>query len=250
MSRVSAAGLAMGLLFCVVACSPEGESSGGLVNGSAKAARAGQAAVGTSIERLDPALDAVIPRDAVLEKVAGGFGFAEGPLWVNGELRFSDLTGNKLYAVRDGEEPRLLMDRSGGLENPPKGAFQGSNGAVVDKDGSVLMTQHGARRIVRLSDDLTVVPFLERANGKRFNSPNDMAFAPDGALWFTDPPYGLLGQDKDPAKEAPYNAVYRYKGGKVTAAITDLPRPNGIGFSPDGRTLYISNCEPEMFVNA
>ncbi len=200
--------------------------------------------------RLDPALDAIIPPGATLEKVAGGFGFVEGPLWVNGELRFSDLTGNKLYALGADNKVRLLLDKSGGLQNPPAGAFQGSNGSVVGPDGVILLEQHGARRIVKVGDDMTLTPFLERYEGKRLNSPNDLVYAPDGALWITDPPYGLLGQDKDPAKEAAFNAVYRYADGKLKAVITDLPRPNGIGFSPDGKTLYISNCEPEMFVNA
>jgi gluconolactonase len=208
------------------------------------------AAEGTSIERLDPALDAIIPPGAVLEKIGSGFGFTEGPLWYKGEIRFSDLTGNKLHAIGADGQARLLLDHSGGKADPPEGSFQGSNGAVVDKDGTVLMTQHGARRIVRVKEDMTIEPFLEKnGDGDRFNSPNDMIFAPDGALWITDPPYGMLGQDKDPAKEAKYNAVYRYKDGKVTAVITDLPRPNGIGFSPDGKKLYVSNCEPEMFIN-
>lgn len=200
--------------------------------------------------RLDPALDAIIAPDAKLEKVAGGFGFVEGPLWVGGELRFSDLTGNKLYALGADGKARLLLDKSGGLRNPPAGAFQGSNGSVVGPDGVILLEQHGARRIVRVGNDMTLTPFLERYEGKRLNSPNDLVYAPDGALWITDPPYGLLGQDKDPAKELSFNAVYRYANGKLAAMITDLPRPNGIGFSPDGKTLYISNCEPEMFVNA
>jgi len=203
-----------------------------------------------SVLRLDPALDAIIAPGTMIEKVAGGFGFVEGPLWTYGELWFSDLTGNKLYALGKDEKVRLLLDKSGGLQNPPAGAFQGSNGSVVDKDGSVLMGQHGARRIVRVTKDIKVTPFIEKFEGKRLNSPNDMIFASDGSLWITDPPYGMLGQDKDPAKEAPFNAVYRYADGKLKAVITDLPRPNGIGFSPNGKTLYISNCEPEMFVNA
>jgi gluconolactonase len=207
------------------------------------------AAEGTSIERLDPAIDAIIPRGAVLEKIAGGFGFTEGPIWVHDRIRFSDLTGNKLYEVTPAGKTVMLMDKSGGLQNPPEGAFIGSNGSAVDKDGTVLMTQHGLRRIVRVGPGMKITPFIERVDGKRLNSPNDMVFAPDGALWFTDPPYGLQGQDKDPAKEAPYNAVYRHKDGVTRAVITDVPRPNGIGISPDGKRLYISNSEPEMFVN-
>ena len=208
------------------------------------------AAEGTSIVRLDPALDAIIAPGAVLEKIGGDFGFTEGPVWYKGEIRFSDLTGNKLYAIGADGQTRLVMDKSGGKDVIPEGSYQGSNGSAVDKDGTVLMTQHGARRIVRVKEDGSIEPFLERnGNGKRFNSPNDLIFRPDGSLWITDPPYGLLKQDKDPDKEAAYNAVYRYKDGKITAVITDMPRPNGIDFSPDGKTLYVSNSEPEMFVN-
>jgi len=229
-------------------------ASGGCSREASPAAPAPAAAPASanagSIERLDPALDAIIAPGTQVEKVAGGFEFLEGPLWNNGELWFSDLTGNKLYALGADGKVRLLMDKSGGKPETPPGSYQGSNGAAVDKDGSVLLSQHGLRRIVRVSADMKVTPVIERnSDGKRLNSPNDMMFAPDGALWFTDPPLGLLGQDKDPAKEAPYNAVYRYKDGKVAAKITDLTRPNGIAFSPDGARLYISNSAPEMFVN-
>ena len=89
---------------------------------------------------------------------------------------------------------------------------------------------------------------FDRFEGKRLNSPNDLVFAPDGSLWFTDPPYGLIDQDQDPAKELAFNGVYRYAGGKLTAPIRDLTRPNGLGFSADGKTLYVCNSEPDMHV--
>jgi gluconolactonase len=200
------------------------------------------------VMRLDPALDALIAPGAQVEKVATGFKFTEGPMWRGGKLWFADLVGNKMHAVTPDGKVELLIDKSGGLDNPPEGAYLGSNGMATDKDGAVLMTQHGAHRIAKLDDKLAITPFLERFEGKRLNSPNDLVFAPDGALWFTDPPYGLAGQDKDPAKEIPFNGVYRYAGGKLTAVIKDLPRPNGLGFSPDGKTLYVANTEPEMFV--
>lgn len=249
------AGLSMVALLCGVgACSRQKEADLTPMSGNSTAtaeadATPAKAAEGTSIQRLDPALDAIIPAGAVLEKVAGGFGFTEGPVWVHDRLRFSDLTGNKLYEITPDGQTKLLLDKSGGLTKPPYPKYSGSNGAIVDKDGSVLMTQHGLRRIVRVGDDMKITPVLDRVNGKRLNSPNDLAFSPDGTLWFTDPPFGLDGQDKDPAKEQPYNAVYRYKDGKATPVITDLPRPNGIGFSPDGKKLYISNSMPDMFVN-
>jgi gluconolactonase len=204
----------------------------------------------TSIARLDPAIDAVIPRDAKIEKVAGGFEFVEGPVWAYNELWFSDLMGNKLYAVGADGRARLLLENSGGATDAPHSDYPGSNGAVVDRDGSVLMAQHAARRIVRITRDRVVTPVIERdAQGRRLNSPNDLVFAPDGALWFTDPPFGLAGFDESPQKEIPFNGVYRWKDGAITAVIVDLPNPNGIAFSPDGRQLYVSNSGPEMFIN-
>ncbi len=241
----SALGLAFasGLAIALAACSPTADKS------ADKPAETAAPATAPGVDRLDPALDALIKPGEVPVKIAGGFRFVEGPLWLGDRLRFSDLMDNKLYELVDGGEPKLIMDKSGGLDQMAPDSFQGSNGSIVDKDGSVLMTQHGLRRIVRLDDQLKPSVFLDKVDGKRFNSPNDMVFAPDGALWFTDPPYGLVGQDKDPAKELAFNAVWRHANGKTVAVITDLPRPNGIGFSPDGKKLYISNCEPEMFVN-
>jgi gluconolactonase len=201
------------------------------------------------VKRMDPALDAVIAPGAKPVKIAGGFNFVEGPMWRKGELWFSDLRGNKMYKVTPQGKVTMLLDHAGGLDKIPEGAFQGSNAMATDKDGSVLMLQHGLRRMVRLDDKMKQTPVLEKYEGKRLNSPNDLVFSKDGALWITDPPYGLIGQDKDPAKELKFNAVWRYKDGVLKPAITDLPRPNGIGFSPDGKTLYISNSDP-MFLNS
>lgn len=217
------------------------------VQGAPGASQVAQPA-GIEILRLDPALAAIIPPDSRVEKVAGGFVFTEGPMWHQGRLWFSDVPGNKIYAMSPDGKSTVLVDHAGGLESYPAGQFKGSNGMVTDKDGSVLVTQHGVRRIACLDNNLKPAPFLEKFEGKRFNSPNDLVFAPDGSLWFTDPPYGLTGGDKDPAKELPFNGVFRYANGKLTAAIRDLPLPNGIGFTKDGKTLYVSNSGPQMYV--
>ena len=196
-----------------------------------------------SISRLDPQLDKLIAPGAAIEKVASGFVFLEGPMWHKGEVWFSDLRDNKMYSVTPDGKLTLRIDHSGGAPDFTPGSNRGSNAMVPYKNNSFLMEQHGARRIVQVDSGLNIKPFLSLYDGKRFNSPNDMVFAADGALWFTDPPYGLANQDSDSAKDIKFNAVYRYKDGEVKAVITDLARPNGIGFSPDGKTLYVSNTE-------
>jgi gluconolactonase len=199
--------------------------------------------VGT-IVRLDPAFDAIVAKDTVLEKVAGGFQFTEGPLWrSDGRLWFSDVTGNVVRSVTPDGQVKVLIENGGGVTSAPPGSFIGPNAMVADKDGYVLLCQHTNRRIARLDHDLKQTAYLDKFEGKRFNSPNDLVFKSDGALYFTDPPYGLLKQDDDPAKELKFNGVFRYAKGKLTAVIRDLARPNGIAFSPDEKYLYISNSD-------
>jgi gluconolactonase len=206
------------------------------------AATAQTAPAPARIERSDPALDALIAPGAVPERVATGFTFTEGPMWRNGVLWFSDVNGDKMRSVTPSGEVKELIANSGGLPNPPVGKSIGSNGMAPDKNGTVLMAQMGARRIARVDAKLNVTPFITEYQGKRLNSPNDLVFARDGSLWFTDPPFGLFnGMDKDPAKELPFNAVWRYADGKLTPAITDLKLPNGIAFSPDGKQLYVGD---------
>lgn len=198
-----------------------------------------------SIVRLDPAFDAVVPANATVEKVAGGFQFTEGPLWRASENRlwFSDVVGNVLRAVTPAGEVEVLMEDAAGRSTAPAGSYIGPNGLLADRDGAVLMTQHFNRQIVRIAGDRKTSVVVDRFEGKRLNSPNDLAFGPGGALYFTDPPFGLVGQDDDPGKELTFNGVYRFADGKLTALVRDLGRPNGIAFSPDLKTLYVSNTE-------
>ena len=191
----------------------------------AASAAATQGGAGT-VERLDPALDALVAPGAPIEKVAGGFRFTEGPLWrPDGTLWFSDVQGNVVRSVTPQGTVTVLIENAGGASNPPPDAFMGSNGMAEAPDGSVWMVQHGARRIVRVGPDRTLTPVVSAVEGKRFNSPNDLVFARDGALYFTDPPYGLAKQDADPAKELAFHGVYRFANGRVQALVRDVSRP-------------------------
>jgi len=239
--------LPLALAVLTVSCTtpPKSESSSGL------AAPTGAQPSAGSIVRLDPALDPLVPKDAAIEKLAGGFQFTEGPVWRGQDqvLWFSDVVGNVVRQWSPNGEVKVLIEKAGGDPgNVPPGGFVGPNGEIADKDGYVLICQHTARRIVRVGKDLQMTPLVERFQGKRFNSPNDLVYRSDGALYFTDPPYGLAKQDEDPAKEIPFNGVYRLKNGKVDAIVKDLTRPNGIAFSPDQKVLYIANSDEKRKV--
>jgi gluconolactonase len=208
-------------------------------------------AQGTSIKKLDPALDTVIAPGTKIEKVASGFIFIEGPMWKEGKLWFSDVRGDKVRTYDpNSNKVTVILNDSGGMKNaPPTGNF-GSNAMITDKDGSILLTRMAIGTIEKMDDKGNLKPFLSKYEGKRFNSPNDLVFSADGALWFTDPSFGLPKMDADPKKELKYNAVWRYAGGKLTPVVTDMTQPNGIGFSPDGKTLYVSNSMPDMYIRA
>jgi gluconolactonase len=206
-------------------------------------------AAGTII-RLDPALDELVPKDSQIEKLAGGFTFIEGPLWRPSQaLWFSDVVGNVVRQwTPDGKVTEIL--RPGGYDGNslPAGGFNGPNGMTADKDGAVLLCQHGNRRIVRIDKESKISTLVEKFEGKKLNSPNDLVFRSDGALFFTDPPYGLPKGDDDPAKELTFNGVYRLANGKLDAIVKDLSRPNGIAISPDEKVLYIANSDEKRKV--
>lgn len=199
-----------------------------------------------NIVRADAAFDALVPKDAQIEKLAGGFSFIEGPLWrPSNALWFSDVVGNVvLQWTPDGKVTDIL--RPGGYDGTalPADGYNGPNGMIADKDGAVLLCQHGNRRIVRISKDMSVTTVVDKFEGKKLNSPNDMVYHSDGSLYFTDPPYGLPKGDEDPAKELKFNGVYRLAKGKLQLLIKDMTRPNGIALSPDEKTLYVANSDP------
>jgi gluconolactonase len=199
-----------------------------------------------TIERLDPRLDALLARDAGVEVYAGGIAWAEGPLWsaADGRLLFSDVPRNGIYSVHAGDPPVLVVERSG-YEGPAPfaGREPGSNGLAFDAAGRLVYCRHGERDVARREPDGRVTVLAARHEGRRLNSPNDLVFRSDGALYFTDPPFGLPGTFDDPGKELPYQGVYRLRAdGTLELLVGDLEAPNGLAFSPDERTLYVSNA--------
>jgi gluconolactonase len=201
-----------------------------------------------SVERLDPRLDALIPRDARLERLASGFNWSEGPIWVRAakHLLFSDVPENIVYRWREGEGVARHLTPSGYTGKEPRPGERGSNGLTLDAQGRLVLCQHGDRRVARLEKDLSFTTLADRYQGKRFNSPNDAAFRSNGDLYFTDPPYGLPQQAADPSRELDVYGVYRVaQDGAVTLLTGELTRPNGLAFSPDEKTLYVAVSDPD-----
>ncbi|QDT69187.1 Gluconolactonase precursor [Planctomycetes bacterium MalM25] len=200
------------------------------------------------IERLDPALDALIAPDAQVEVLADGFVWSEGPVWLPSEksLVFSDVPENTVYRWNAAEGLSVYLRPSGRTKGTRENHEQGSNGLALDNEGRLLLCQHGDRCVGRMNAPLDqplpqYTALISRHDGKRFNSPNDLTVHSSGSIFFTDPPYGLDGQEESPAKELPYQGVYRLDpDGEVTLLTDKLPRPNGITLSPDERTLYVA----------
>lgn len=207
--------------------------------------------VAVAVERRDPALDALVPADPVLERVAAGFAFGEGPVWVEpGFLLLSDPDRNVIYRWDPDAGTSIFRTKSGytGLD---VGRYRqpGSNGLALDAEGRLLIAEHGNRRVTRLEPNGVLTVLADRFEGRRLNSPNDLATRADGTLWFSDPPFGLPGFHDDPARELADTPVFcRDPDGGLHAVVRDLRGPNGLDFSPDGRFLYVTNWDPERRV--
>jgi gluconolactonase len=198
------------------------------------------------IDRQDPRLDALVPRDAVIEVLAEGFRWSEGPVWdkAAGRLLFSDVPSNVVHAWSEKGGLSSFL-RPSGYTGPEGGGGRepGANGLAFDARGRLVLCQHGDRRVSRLEDG-RFVTLVDRFEGKRFNSPNDLVIGDNGAIYFTDPPYGLMKTFDDPGREIGWNGVYRLApDGRVSVLVKDLRAPNGIGLSPDGRTLYVGQSD-------
>jgi gluconolactonase len=196
------------------------------------------------VERLDPALDTLLAPDAKLEKLAEGFRWAEGPLWLprEGALILSDTQANTVYRWREVRGIDVFLTPSGFTGEKFDGREPGSNGLALDPQGRINLAQHGNRQIARLNDDgHSFTPLATKFEGKRFSSPNDLCFDKSGRVYFTDPPYGLPYHTEP---EMPFNGVYRREtDGTLVLVTKELSRPNGVALSEDERTLYIGNSE-------
>lgn len=220
------------------------------------------------IQRLDPALDQLVPATAKLEKVTGGFDkWTEGPVWTHqGSLLFAEIPANQIRLWKPGEkDAQVFMEKSGYVGAKPYGGPEpGSNGMTLDPDGRVTVAGHARRNVWRLETldpHGTITVLADSYQGKKLSSPNDLVYRSDGSLYFTDPPYGLpTQQDTDPEKELKINGVYRIPGArqhkagappdrdKLQLIISDLPRPNGIAFSPDEKVLYIADSGKKVWM--
>jgi gluconolactonase len=207
-----------------------------------------------TIERLDPRFDKLIPKDAVCEVLADGFSWAEGPVWVakdGGYLVFSDVIENTLWKWQEGKGKSVFLKPSGYSGTNDKLREPGANGNTLDAQGRLVSCEHGNRRVARLEKDGKKKTLIDRFKGKRFNSPNDLAYRSNGDLYFTDPPYGLMVKDAEgfPGQELDFCGVYRLsKNGALTLLTREMSKPNGIAFSPDEKTLYVANSDPEKAV--
>src|SRR6266700_2729258 len=198
-----------------------------------------------SVVRLSPALDEIVPREASIEKLAEGFLFTEGPVWhPDGYLLFSDPNANNIYRWTPDGALSIYRTKSGyrgldiGAYNQP-----GSNGLALDPAGRLTINEHGNRRVTRLEKNGVLTVLADRFDGKRLNSPNDLVYRSDGALYFTDPPFGLPTFFDDPRKELPFSGVYCVINGDVKLVSRDLTGPNGLAFSPDEKYLYVDNWD-------
>jgi gluconolactonase len=203
-----------------------------------------------AIGAIEMVVPGIVSPDAKVENLGGSFGWSEGPVWIaeQDRLLFTDVPGNVIWTYKDGEGLSEFLNPSGHAEPVPAyTSSAGANGLIRLNDEEILLPDHGSRGLYALNLKTKEKRLLvEKFDGKQFNSPNDAVLHSNGIIFFTDPPYGLKGQDESEAKEIPFNGVYAfYPNGDVKLIDDSLTRPNGIILSPDERTLYVANSDPE-----
>lgn len=250
------------VLAFAVGCTKKAETPPSPGNGQASSGTPANT-IPTTVERLDPALQSIVPAQPALERVATGFKWTEGPVWIPaGYLMFAEIPSNSIRKWVPGAGVSIFMQPSGYKGSTPYGGPEpGSNGMTLDPQGRLTVAGHAQRdvwRLEQLDPGAQVTVLADRYEGRELNSPNDLVYKSDGSLYFTDPPYGLRTQkDTDPEKQLKVNGVYRIPGAvqqkpgasparaKLQLLIKDLPRPNGIAFSPDEKYLYVNSSEPK-----
>lgn len=200
--------------------------------------------------REDPRLDSLLAQDSRIEVVASGFDWTEGPVWdeTAAGLLFSDIPRNSIFRWTPRGGAALWMKPSGFTGVGEYSPEPGSNGLVLDSTGRLILMEHGDRRVSLWEAGRGKVTLADNFEGKRLNSLNDGVLKSNGDLYFTDPPYGLPQKFDDPGRELDFCGVYRYSQGRLTLLTKELSRPNGIAFSPDEKTLYVSNSDPDRAV--
>ncbi len=205
----------------------------------------GEAAGVGRILRVDPRFDSLVPPGATIEKLAEGYEFTEGPVWIRGESRllFSDVRANAIHQWTEAEGASPFIDPV--FEGDREGLRSiSSNGLVLDSEGRLVICEHGNRRISRIEADGSRTVLVDNYEGNRLNSPNDATFGADGSLYFTDPSYGLEGLEESPLRELDFNGVYRLRpDGELELLVRDQSRPNGIALSPDETQLFVANSD-------
>jgi gluconolactonase len=206
-----------------------------------------------SVERIDPAIDGIISSSAELEILSDGYDWSEGPVWVESEkmLLFSDVPKNTVYKWTEEDSIEVFLKPSGYTGNTNSNSDEeGSNGLALNQDGKLVLCQHGDRRLATLDAPLnapqaTFATLASTYDGKKFNSPNDVAIRKNGDYFFTDPPYGL---PKNMTQETPFQGVYKLSNGTVTLLVDSITKPNGIAFFPGEKTVVIANSDPDKAV--
>ncbi|TWU42613.1 SMP-30/gluconolactonase/LRE family protein [Novipirellula artificiosorum] len=200
------------------------------------------------VEAIDPAFSERVAADAKIEVLAKGFTWSEGPLWVadddGGHLLFSDIPRNSIFRWSAARGVELFMKPSGYTGDSYYGLEPGSNGLALDRQGRLVACEHGDRRVSVLTPSGGKMTLADRFEGKRLNSPNDLTIDSSGVIYFTDPPYGLPDGAADPRRELDFCGVYRLApDGALSLLTKQFSRPNGIGLSPDEKTLYVAQSD-------
>ena len=207
--------------------------------------------------RTDNEIDQLIAKDAKIEVLSSGFIWSEGPVWVpekshphGGFILFSDIPNNRVVRWDEGKGAETWLKPSGYTGQSAYGGEPGCNGLILDAKGQLISCEHGDRRLSVLTEGGGKRTLVDNYEGKRLNSPNDVCLGADGkTLYFTDPPYGLPERWDDPRRELDFCGVYRLdRKGKITLLTEEMTRPNGIAFSPDFKTLYVAQSDPEAAI--